>query len=106
MVILSADLGTSSVKLSVLDENLHILDSAKVEYQIRVKNGDWVELDADVVLEAMMEGIRKLSKYAEQIELIGFDTFSPSMTFMDEEGNALYPILTHLDRRSEERRGG
>ena len=102
MVILSADLGTSSVKLSVLDENLHILDSAKVEYQIRVKNGDWVELDADVVLEAMMEGIRKLSKYAEQIELIGFDTFSPSMTFMDEEGNALYPILTHLDRRSKE----
>ncbi len=102
MHILSVDFGTSSVKLSVVDDQLNILDSSKVSYQIRVTNGDWVELDGDVVFDAMLEGIRKLSKYADSIELIGFDTFSPSMTFMDEEGNALHPVLTHLDRRSKE----
>lgn len=102
MKILSVDFGTSSVKLSVLDDALNILDSAKVSYQIRVTNGDWVELDGEVVFDAMLEGVRKLSSYADDIELIGFDTFSPSMTFMDEEGNALHPVLTHLDRRSKE----
>lgn len=102
MHILSVDFGTSSVKLSVVDEQLHILDSAKVPYQIRVTNGDWIELDGDVVFDAMLEGIRKLSAYKDSIELIGFDTFSPSMTFMDQDGNALHPILTHLDRRSKE----
>lgn len=102
MHILSVDFGTSSVKLSVVDDQLNILDSAKVSYQIRVTNGDWIELDGDVVFDAMLEGIRKLSKYADSIELIGFDTFSPSMTFMALDGNALHPILTHLDRRSKE----
>jgi len=102
MLILSADLGTSSVKMSVLDEELNLLASTKVDYQIRVLNGDWVELDADVVFGAMIAGIRNLSRYAGQIGLIGFDAFSPSMTLMDAEGDALYPILTHLDRRSKE----
>ncbi len=102
MHILSVDFGTSSVKLSVVDDRLNILDSAKVSYQISVTNGDWIELDGRVVFDAMLEGIRKLSQYAGSIELIGFDTFSPSMTFMDEEGNALHPVLTHLDRRSKE----
>ena len=101
MNILSVDFGTSSVKLSVVDEQLNILDSAKVSYQIRVTNGDWIELDGDVVFDAMLEGIRKLSAYAGSIGVIGFDTFSPSMTFMDEDGNALHPVLTHLDRRSK-----
>ncbi len=102
MQILSVDFGTSSVKLSVVDDKLNILSSAKVSYQISVTNGDWVELDGRVVFDAMMKGIHQLSQYAETIELIGFDTFSPSMTFMDEEGNALHPVLTHLDRRSKE----
>ena len=101
MNILSVDFGTSSVKLSVVDEQLNILDSAKVSYQIRVTNGDWIELDGDVVFDAMLEGIRKLSAYAGSIGVIGFDTFSPSMTFMDEDGSALHPVLTHLDRRSK-----
>ena len=102
MKVLSVDFGTSSVKLSVVDDQLNILDSAKVSYQLRVTNGDWIELDGDVLFDAMLEGIRKLGKHAEEIELIGFDTFSPSMTFMDAEGNALHPVLTHLDRRSKE----
>ena len=58
MHILSVDFGTSSVKLSVVDDQLNILDSAKVSYQIRVTNGDWIELDGDVVFDAMLEGIR------------------------------------------------
>ena len=102
MNVLSVDFGTSSVKISVVDDRLNILDSAKVSYQIRVTNGDWIELDGDVVFDAMLEGIRKLGKYADSIELIGFDTFSPSMTFMAEDGTALHPVLTHLDRRSKE----
>jgi xylulokinase len=101
MNILSIDFGTSSVKLSVVDENLHILDSSKVSYQIRVTNGDWIELDGETVFNAMVEGIKKLSAYADTIELIGFDTFSPSITFMKEDGTALHPTLTHLDRRSK-----
>ncbi|MDR2103920.1 MAG: FGGY-family carbohydrate kinase [Treponema sp.] len=109
MNILALDFGTSSVKLSLLGERaapaedpLEILCSAKEGYQIRVLNEDWVELDAEEVFSAMIRGLEKLRDRAgEGIDLIAYDVFSPSLIFMDREGNPLYPILTHLDRRSK-----
>ncbi len=101
MNILSFDVGTSSVKLAVLDENTKILESVTVGYQYAVSNNDWVELDPDEVFNAIVKGIRKLSVYHNDIGLVGFDTFSPSVVFMDMDGAAVHPIITHLDRRSK-----
>ncbi|MDR0641692.1 MAG: hypothetical protein LBG07_04445 [Treponema sp.] len=105
MKILSLDFGTSSVKLSLLREaegRLEILGAAREGYQIRVLNEDWVELDAEDVFSAMIRGLGKLRDYtADGIDLIAYDVFSPSLIFMDGEGNPLYPIITHLDRRSK-----
>jgi sugar (pentulose or hexulose) kinase len=106
MNILSLDFGTSSVKLSLLREReggLEILGAAKEAYQIRVLNEDWVELDAGDVFSAMLGALKKLRAQAGDttIDLIAYDVFSPSLIFMDREGNPLYPIITHLDRRSK-----
>lgn len=101
MYILSIDFGTSSLKMAILDEKANIVETTTVEYQYRVYNQDWVELDPDTVFGAMLEGTKRFSKYLNEVEVIGYDTFSPSMVFMNEEGKALYPIITHLDRRSK-----
>jgi sugar (pentulose or hexulose) kinase len=95
------DFGTSSIKFNVLDENFTILKSIKVPYQIRVFNNDWVELDGNVVFKSMLQGIRQFNDYLTDLDLIGFDNFSPSMILMDNNGDPLYPIITHLDRRSK-----
>jgi sugar (pentulose or hexulose) kinase len=105
MNILSLDFGTSSIKLSLLreaDDQLEILGFAKESYQIRVLNDDWVELDAEDVFFAMIQGLGKLRDLiGDGIDLIAYDVFSPSLIFMNAKGNALYPIITHLDRRSK-----
>jgi sugar (pentulose or hexulose) kinase len=101
MDILSVDFGTSSLKMAVLDENTNILETATVEYQYRVFNEDWVELDPDEVFGAMAEGAKKLSGYLNKVGIVCYDTFSPSMVFMDQDGEALHPIIAHLDRRSK-----
>jgi sugar (pentulose or hexulose) kinase len=101
MKILIMDFGTSSLKCSVLDEQYRLLKGAKVSYRLRIYNGDWAELDASTVLDAMIQGIRSFGACLDDLDLIGFDHFSPSMTFMDEAGEALYPVFTHLDRRSK-----
>jgi len=101
MYILSIDFGTSSLKMAILDEKADIVETTTVEYRYKVYNQDWVELDPDNVFSAMLEGIKKFSGYLNGIEVIGYDTFSPSMVFMNKEGEALYPIVTHLDRRSK-----
>lgn len=102
MYILSVDFGTSSMKMSILDGNAKILESTKVDYQYHAFNQDWVELDVNQVLNAMLKGINSLSKYKNDIEVFAYDTFSPSMVFMDKDGEALYPLITHLDRRSKQ----
>lgn len=101
-MILSMDFGTTSLKTALLNDDLSIVKSSKVEYRYTVRNGDWVELDAALLISAIREGVRALGGEAGQIELICFDTFSPSMVFMDETGAALHPVVTHLDRRSKE----
>ncbi|MDR3119748.1 MAG: sugar kinase [Clostridiales bacterium] len=100
MKLLSIDVGTSSVKIALMDGDCTILDSAKARYQIRTTNVDWVELDADAILAAIVEAIHKLPG-ARDAELVAFDNFSPSVMLMDENGDAVHSILTHLDRRSK-----
>ena len=100
MKFLSIDIGTSSVKTAVVNENLCVLASSKKDYRIRVSNADWVELDADSVLGAIIDSIKALPD-SRDADMVVFDNFSPSLVLMDRDGNAIYPIITHMDRRSK-----
>jgi len=100
MIILSIDIGTSSVKAALLDGAFNILHTAKADYRIRTINVDWVELDANAVMDAIIATAKNLPGAADT-ELICFDNFSPSLLLMDKDGEATHPILTHLDRRSK-----
>jgi sugar (pentulose or hexulose) kinase len=100
MKFVSIDVGTSSVKAALIDGDLNILSTSKRDYQIRTINVDWVELDADVILNAVIEAIKHLHG-SREADMVVFDNFSPTPMLMDREGDALYPIITHLDRRSK-----
>ena len=100
-MFLSIDFGTSSVKLSILDENLATLQSEKEEYQYTLLPGEKVEQDPVALWQAMVTACKRLSpQLRKKVELFCYDTFSPSLVLMDECGELLYPIVTHLDRRS------
>lgn len=100
--ILSIDFGTSSLKLQVLTGELKPLQTAKVSYDLIIKNNDWVELNPEDLWKALRQGVEELGEYRDTISLIAYDTFSSSLTFMDAEGNALMHTITHLDRRAKE----
>lgn len=100
MNILSIDFGTSSVKTSVLDESYRVLGFSKADYDFRVLDMDRVELDLDLLVKASLECMERLDEYRSSIEAVGYCTFSPSLVVMDNKGNGLYPVITHLDRRS------
>jgi sugar (pentulose or hexulose) kinase len=102
MLILSADFGTTSLKLAVLDERLNILASRRLEYGCTIEGGGRVEIEAEKVLSAFIRGVRSLDDYAEKIEALSPCTFCPSLVAMDGEGKSLFPVITHLDRRSVE----
>lgn len=101
MKILSLDFGTSSLKLAVLDEQMQILATANQPYQYRVYDVDKVEMDPNLLLGALANGMRALLSFAGEIELVAFCTFSPSGVYMDDRFELQYPVIPHLDRRAK-----
>ena len=102
MLFLSVDFGTSAVKMSLIDENLKTRCWSKAEYHYLILPGEKNELREADLMNAFFAAAAKLdSTLLGQVEMICYDTFSPSPVFLDKEGNLVYPnIITHLDRRS------
>jgi sugar (pentulose or hexulose) kinase len=100
MKILSADFGTSSVKLAVLNEKEEILSEAKEEYPYEVIDRLKIQIDPEVMYAAFLRGLGGFKKHLADIELIVPCVCSPVFIPMDREGNALHPAILHLDRRS------
>lgn len=99
-MILSIDFGTSSLKSALLDDNLMVVASSTIPYQYDIVNTDHVTLKASTLWSTLRDGVKSLDALGK-VDLIVYDTFSPSVVFMDDEGTALYPVITHLDRRAK-----
>jgi len=100
MKILAADFGTSSVKVSLIDEHLTILKSTKISYDYEVVNQMHIQIEPDIMFAAFIKCCKRFGDMMKDVDIIVCDEFSPCLIAMDKEGNALYPAILHLDRRS------
>lgn len=102
MLFLSIDIGTSAVKMSVVDESGKTKCCAKQEYRYLILPGEKIELSPHDLFNAIIKASKKLdSFFLSKVEMLCYDTFSPSLVLMDKTGELVYPnIITHLDRRS------
>ncbi|SHM25374.1 xylulokinase [Caldanaerovirga acetigignens] len=100
MNILSVDFGTSSVKMAILNKNLEVLATTKFEYNYEVIEKFKIQLDAETIFKAFLEGLKSFENYLKKIDVLVFCVFSPCLIAMDKEGRPLYPAIIHLDRRS------
>ncbi len=97
--ILAVDVGTQSLRASVLSSDLTLLEREKVSYAPEMKSGNRVEIDAEILWNALVVACGKLT-LRQGISAVSFSTLCPSLLPMDKEGNPLHPIILHLDRRS------
>lgn len=104
MNIMSIDLGTTNIKVSVYDRNLHALSilSEAVHYH---RNGDFVEFDClnyfsvieRLIIEAAQKGKSSNQEDIAQIVLTGQ---AESLILLDQDGLPAYPAISWLDMRS------
>lgn len=100
-LVLSVDFGTSAIKISILDGDLNTLQSEKEEYPYILLPGEKVEMAPAAVLDALYACCGRMdAALRSRIGLLCYDTYSPSLVIMDEAGDPLYNIVTHMDRRS------
>lgn len=102
MLFLSIDFGTSAIKMSIVDDQLRTLCWSKAEYHYLILPGEKNELRESDLMNALFQAAGAMDpELMKQVELVCYDTFSPSPVFMDKDGQLVYPnIITHMDRRS------
>lgn len=97
--ILAIDIGTQSLRAGIIDKELTLIELQKVSYSPQVISRDKVEMDPEVLWNALIQACRLL-RQKERIGAIVLSSLCPSLLPMDAAGNALHPIILHLDRRS------
>jgi len=100
MYILSADFGTTSLKLAILNEKLDILSTHKEDYYYEIKDGGKIQINPDIIFKAFIDGVKFFDEYANKIDIISICVLCPSLIAMNKKGTYLYPAIIHLDRRS------
>jgi sugar (pentulose or hexulose) kinase len=97
--ILAIDVGTQSLRACIMDKQLSVVERQQIQYSPQVKSKDRVEIDAEVLWDALVQACRGL-KQRKRVKAVTFSTLCPSLLPMDAAGNPLHPIILHLDRRS------
>ncbi len=97
--ILAIDVGTQSLRACILDSELSVLERQQVPYTPQVVSRNKVEIDAEILWDALVEACNKLT-LKSRVSIVTFSTLCPSLIPMDADGRSLRPIILHLDRRS------
>ncbi len=96
--LLGVDVGTTSMKAAVFDENANLVASAMREYTLDV-SGDRVEFNPEdywVMLQSIMEELT--GQYS--VTAMSIDTQCETLIVTDEAGTPLYPAIVWLDNRA------
>ncbi|UCG25525.1 MAG: xylulokinase [Chloroflexota bacterium] len=104
MALLGIDLGTSSVKALVVDENGRILGQGAAEYAIDRPRPEWAEQSPEAWWQATVIAVRAaltgLGERSREIAAIGLSGQMHGTVLMDGSGALLNPAVIWPDRRS------
>lgn len=96
--LLGVDIGTTSLKAAVFDENGVLQNSVTKDYTLNV-NGDFVEFPAEKYVELVVEAYTELSRDT-QIAALAVDTQCETMILTDKNGVPLCDAVVWLDNRA------
>lgn len=97
--LLGADVGTTSLKMVLFDENGNEIKSLSKDYTLGV-SGDRVEFDAEKYWEMFCGGFEELSA-EHPIHALAIDTQCETLIVTDEDGKPLRPAIVWLDNRAD-----
>ncbi len=104
--ILTLDIGTSSTKTALWDDEGRIVAQADYAYPLHRPNPLWAEIDANVwwkaVCSTCAEVIAKSGINPRDIAGIGLDGVGWTLIPVDRQANPLAPAIIWLDRRADE----
>lgn len=103
MLYIGVDLGTSSVKLLLMDETGDIKSIVTREYPLYFPKPGWSEQNPEDWYSALVDGIKELTKDIDksQIEGISFSGQMHGMVILDENDQVIRPAILWNDGRTQ-----
>lgn len=102
--LLGIDVGTGSVKTTIIDEQSNVIGTASKEYQIIREHSGWANMDTQTMWNALKNCL-SLLKDKEKLDLgrikgIGISCLCPGLTAFGENDEILVEPIIYSDRRS------
>ncbi|WP_298843507.1 xylulokinase [Clostridium sp.] len=106
MYFLGIDLGTSSVKIIIMDESGKVVKTTTRDFEISYPHIGWAEQNPDDWWEGTKEGIKEIIKLsglkADEIKGIGFSGQMHGLVLLDKDNKVLMPAILWCDQRTQE----
>jgi xylulokinase len=100
-MLLGLDIGTSSSKAVLLDDNGRTAAEASAAYAVDSPRPGWAETAAEKWWQAIVEAVHRLPRELRaRVRGIGLSGQMHSVVLADARGNALRPAILWLDNRS------
>lgn len=99
------DIGTSSAKLTMIDEAGEVVKESSREYRISEPRPGWREIDPEVWMDAVEEAMEELleAKDSGAVRGIGVTGQMHTVVFLDADGHSIRPALMWNDTRTNDR---
>lgn len=100
---LGIDLGTSAVKLLLLDKNGKIVKTVSKEYGVNYLNSNWAEQNPEEWWGAVCHGLKDIldKNIKEELKSISFSGQMHGLVVLDEEDKVIRPAIIWCDQRTE-----
>jgi xylulokinase len=102
--IIGVDVGTSAIKISIINQKGKIIYSNSKEYGINFLPDSYVEQKPDDWYESLIyflkDSIYQLKLEKSKIAAIGISSQSNALVSVDKNGDVLYPAILYLDKRA------
>jgi len=104
-LILSVDLGTTSIKLAIIDKQGHIVATAMREYELKTLQASYVECSEETYWDAFTGGLAELLEMIgsrkSAIKALGISAQGETLFFLDDQGKSLRDAIVWMDNRAE-----
>ncbi len=106
-VILTIDIGTSSVKVAVINSKGELLKTSQTNYPTHYLKPNYLEQDPEDWWGAVKSGIHQILKEKQNTKISKYSIIgiaccghSPTLVFVDRQGKILRPAITWQDSRA------
>lgn len=104
MLYIGIDMGTSSVKLLLMDGKGKTILQQEESYAVRCPQEGWREMDPEIWYEKTISGLRVLLKgiNRQEVSAVGITGQMHSTVFLDQAGKPVRPAILWNDTRTRE----